>query len=118
MEMTTERVGGTLVLVVTGRLHAGNAEALADWGTGQICDADQAVVLDLEHVEYCGSAGLRAVILLARTMERRHARFAVCALQEAVHSAFHVTGFDQVVPLHDSRSAAVAALSGRPAGGD
>ena len=114
--LTTERVGGTLILVVSGRVEADDADALWHRVTREIGDADTAVILDFGNVSYCSRAALRAVMLLAREMEWRGGRCAVCTLGEKLDAMFRMTGFDQVVQVHDSRAAAVAAL-GAPAPG-
>lgn len=116
MDTAIERIGGTLILIVSGRVDADSAESLAVWAAGQIGDADEAVILDFENVRYCSSAGLGAVMRLAKTMERRNGGFAVCTLAEAVFEVFRLTGFDRIMQVHDSRAAALAALNagGRP----
>ena len=50
----------------------------------------------------CCSAGLRAVPVLAKTVEPRHGRFAVCALAEEVDGAFRTSGFDRIMQVYDS----------------
>ena len=118
MDTAIEHVGETLILVVSGRVDAANAAALSVWAARQIAAADPTVILDFEQVRYCSSAGLRAVMLLAKTVAQRRGRFAVCALAKAVEEVFRLTGFDQILRVHDSRAAAIAALNDSATGPD
>ncbi|MDE0349183.1 MAG: STAS domain-containing protein [Gammaproteobacteria bacterium] len=109
MEIATERDGGTLFLTVSGRIDGLNAHEFQDSATGAIEDADGHVILDFENVSYISSAGLRAVLLIAKTVRERHAQFAVCSLTKLVDEVFRISGFDNIVPIHETRAAAVAA---------
>ena len=43
MEAATERDGGTLILIVSGRVDAGGADKLSAWAASQVGPADEAV---------------------------------------------------------------------------
>lgn len=109
MEIATERDGGTLFLTVSGRIDGLNAHEFQDSATGAIEDADGNVILDFENVSYISSAGLRAVLLIAKSVRERQAQFAVCSLTKLVDEVFRISGFDNIVPIHETRAAAVAA---------
>ena len=109
MDIATERDGGTLFLTVSGRIDGLNAHEFQDSATGAIEDSDGNVVLDFENVSYISSAGLRAVLLIAKSVREKHAQFAVCALTKLVDEVFRISGFDNIVPIHETRAAAVAA---------
>lgn len=109
MDIATERDDGTLFLTVSGRIDGLNAHEFQDSATGAIEDSDGNVVLDFENVSYISSAGLRAVLLIAKSVREKHAQFAVCALTKLVDEVFRISGFDNIVPIHETRAAAVAA---------
>ena len=112
MDIATDRDGGTLFLTVGGRIDGLNAHEFQDSATGAIQDSDENVILDFEGVSYISSAGLRAVLLIAKTVRERQAQFAVCSLTKLVDEVFRISGFDNIVPIHETREAAVAATRG------
>ena len=74
-------------------------------------DGDRAVILDFEKLVYIGSAGLRAVLMIAKNLWKREATFALCSLPDMVRGVFEVSGFDKIVTIHPSKADALAAVS-------
>lgn len=58
------------------------------------------------------SAGLRAMLLIAKALARRNMAFALCSLTGPVAEVFHISGFDRIVTTHRSRHEALAAVGG------
>ena len=112
MDIGTERDGETLFLKVAGRIDGLNAHDFQDSATGAIQDTDTNVVLDFEDVSYISSAGLRAVLLIAKMVRERRARFGICSLKKLVDEVFRISGFDNIVPIHATRAEAAAAGGG------
>ena len=56
------------------------------------------------------SAGLRVVLVVARDLQARNGRFAVCGLNDEVKELFEVSGFSLIVSILPDRDAAVAAV--------
>ena len=103
--------GTRLVMVVSGRIDASTAAEfetrLAGWTRP---GALSAVVLDAADLTYIASRGLRAMVQATRGLAGKSARFLLCAPTANVRSLLKVTGFDQLLEVHDSRAAALAAL--------
>ena len=59
-----------------------------------------------------GSAGLRAILLLARELARRDAGLVLCALPAPIQRVFRITGFERLLTIHATRAEALAALEG------
>lgn len=111
MDLKTESAGGALVLSVGGRLDSQNAQEFEAAARDAIAGAGPAVVLDLAELSYISSAGLRAVLVVAKELRGRGAKFALCALQDPVREVLQLSGFDKIVDVHDTRPAALAALA-------
>lgn len=111
MELKTEHTDGALVLAVGGRLDSENARQFEAAAKDAIAGTDPAVVLDLADLAYISSAGLRAVLVVAKELRGRGAKFALCALQDPVREVLQLSGFDKIVDLHDTRPAALAACA-------
>ena len=87
-----------------------NASEFQDAMKSQITDSERAVVLDMQNVTYMSSAGLRVVLLVAKDLKRQGSDMAACSLQTGVMEVFVISGFDKIIPLHDSVEAAVSSF--------
>ena len=112
MNVTCERQDGVLWLQVSGRINILNATHFEDLGADAIEDGDRAVVLDLENLVYISSAGLYAVLKIAKIAGKRDAAFALCALSDHIHLVFKRIGFDRIMAIHSTRAEALAAVKG------
>jgi anti-anti-sigma factor len=116
MEMTTERRGGVLSLGVQGRIDGASVDHFEQAVDAAIAADDRAVVLDLGALDYLSSAGLRAILLIAKTLWERDGYFALCSMAEPVREVFEISGFDKIIAIHPSpepaRAAARASLQG------
>ena len=74
-----------------------------------IDESDRAVIMDLERLVYIGSAGLRAVLMTAKSLWRRDVGFALCSPPDGVRAAFKTSGFDKIITIHPTRADALAA---------
>ena len=109
MKVDVEREDGTFVLVVSGRLDALNAQEFHDATISAVGDTETSVIVDLQDVSYASSSALRVLLLLAKALRERHGGLAICSLVRPVDAVFQVSGFDQIIPVYESRAAAAAA---------
>lgn len=92
---TTE--GGRLIVALEGRLDTVTAPQL-DEALNSSLDGVTELVLDLEHLAYLSSAGLRSILAAQKRMNRqgimvvRH----VCA---AILEVFEMTGFTDILTI-------------------
>lgn len=110
MEVTSERQDGILSAWVSGRVDSANALEFEEVLRNAIEENDRAVVMDLEALSYISSAGLRAVLVTAKMLWSREAKFALCSLPAQIREVFETSGFDKVIALHPSRAEALASL--------
>ena len=112
MNLTCERQDGVLWLQVSGRINILNAPQFEDLVADVIEDGDRAVVLDFENLVYISSAGLYAVLKIAKIAGKRDMAFALCSLSDAIHLVFERIGFDRIMAIHSSRAATLGSLEG------
>ena len=113
MEVRTERQDGTLVAEVGGRIDGVTAREFEDAMKSAISEEeDDAVIMDLEGVSYVSSAGLRAILLIAKDLGKRDTKFALCALAEPISEVFDMAGFDKIIKIHDTRAQALTETGG------
>ena len=112
MEVTSERRDGILCARVSGRVDGTNAMEFEEALRSAIEEGDRAVLLDFESLSYISSAGLRAVLLTARALQKRDTAFVLCSLAEPIREVFEISGFDKIITIHPSRAGALASLGG------
>ena len=112
MEIETERRDGLLLAIPQGRIDSAAATEFLDGLQDAIHATDRAVVVDLSRAPYISSAGLRALLTVAKATRQRGGDFAVCQLPEAVLDIFRLSGFDKIIAIYDSRTGALATLGG------
>ena len=112
MEINTEKDGGTVVATPTGRLDGSNAREFQDALDAVVQDTERALILDFEQVSYISSAGLRVLLVTAKTLQGNGAELALCSLDDPIREVFGISGFDSIIPIHSSRAEAIAAVQG------
>ncbi len=110
MEIPTERNGTTLILKPGGRIDGQNALEFQSKIDSAIGDADSAVILQLSNLTYISSAGLRVILLLAKTLRSRDIKFGMCSIAHSVKDVFVMSGFSKIIPTHNTLDEAVAAV--------
>ncbi len=112
MDIQTEQQAGVLILKPSGRIDSANADEFQQSLSAVIDDRQRAVIADLKDVDYMGSAGLRAILIVAKALRERGAKFALCSMTPTITDLFKVSGFSQVMTVLDSRADALAHMRG------
>ena len=95
------RVGTELSLVAEGRLDGPHALEFQESLLQAIEVTDERVVIDFSQVSYISSAGLRAVLVVAKVLQRRKGTLCIFAAQSSVRDIFAISGFDRIVEIFD-----------------
>ena len=112
MDIHSEHQEGVLILKPEGRIDSANAHQFQQSLTAAIDDQQSAVVADFESITYVSSAGLRAILIVAKALRQRGARFALCAMSPTIADVFNISGFSKVISAHGSRAEALAEMRG------
>lgn len=110
MDVTTERQEGVLTAQVGGRIDGSNVAQFEEAIRTAIDENDRAVLIDCENLGYISSAGLRAVLMTAKTLSNRNAKFALCSMSDPIREVFQISGFDKIVAIHPSKAEAIASF--------
>lgn len=105
-----ERIQGILIAIILGRIDSSNADELQSVLEAEINSADQALLLDFEQVSYISSAGLRVCLVIAKQFKQPGKQFGICTLSGQVRSVVAISGFDRIIPIYESRDAAISKL--------
>ena len=107
MEVETQRDGANLVLKAKGRIDGNNASEFQEAFLSAIDHRDRMVVIDCQDLTFISSAGLRAILLMSKDIGRVGAKLAVCSLSSEVKQVFVMSGFQKLIPIHDSLTEAL-----------
>lgn len=110
MEFGEERLDEVLVLKLQGRIDGSNSGDFETTVAERIDAGNSQIVLDFENVNYISSAGLRAVLILAKKLSQGKGQFALCAMQPSVQGVFEVSGFIKIIKVHPDRETAVSSM--------
>ena len=113
LEVTEREQGGVRVIHVAGELDLSTAPALCLQLESARQVADARVLVDLSHLEFCDSTGLRALILAAQEIMASAGRFGVVVPSGdgAVAKMFTVCGAAELLRLFPSPDDGLAALA-------
>ncbi len=113
MELTVSKVDGATIIEVVGRVDGATAKEFEEKITeGVPDDAPGAVVCDISGVEYISSAGLRAVLVVAKRFQKLKKPFSVCGHAGPVAEVFRISGFEKIISMHATREEALASAGG------
>ncbi len=110
MDIPIERNNGILVAAPAGRIDGFNAQDFHQTLSNAIGGDDTAVVVDMSALNYISSAGLRAVLMIAKALWQRKAKFMLCSLSGSIGEVFKMSGFDKIIEIHGSKEDALATL--------
>ena len=113
LDITFERKEEILIGKIDGRIDTTNADELHSKLDAEITAENQVLILDFEQVSYISSSGLRVVLRMAKKFNDPGKRFAICSLSESVHEILTMSGFDQLISIYESQSAAISAITNR-----
>ena len=107
LRMAEERDGDALVLLPIGRVDSSNAHLFESRVMERFGDGERNVVVDFSRADFISSAGLRVLLLAAKTLEEDDGTLVLCAMKSHIREIFRINGFDRVIPMVESRAAAV-----------
>ena len=110
LNFKTEREDDVLSAQVGGRIDGSNAARFEEMLRTAIEESDRAVIMDFEQLLYISSAGLRAVLITAKSLWKQGTSFALYSLSDQLKAVFKSSGFDRMVRIHGSRREALDSL--------
>lgn len=111
MHFSIDKIGQIAVFQPVGQINSANAAALESDFMAQFEKGERKIVLDLEHLSYISSAGLRLFLLLAKKLKQANGALVICNVQSNVLEVLEITGFLSILAVCDTRSEALARLA-------
>ncbi|MFJ7215436.1 STAS domain-containing protein [Amycolatopsis sp. NPDC098790] len=108
VSITVRTLPGAVVLKVAGELDLASAPQLSKAIFTQLGHDPAGLILDLEHLTFCTSAGLHAMAHAATVTSTKKISFVVAAAQRTVARVFEIVGMSEVIMLVADLDAAYA----------
>ena len=107
LEIAWERQDEIAIAILRGRIDGNStAQMQSELESGVDAD-DRALILDFEQVSYINSSGLRVGLRIAKQCRESGRKFGICSLSDATSDIVAISGFDQVIPVFESRNRAL-----------
>lgn len=108
MEIAVTKNGRFHVLGLQGRLDALTSPEFEIEARKLLDDGVTSLILDMGELVFVSSAGLRAILSLAKSLRSDKGEVRFAGLQPAVKEVFTISGFTSLFPIHASVAEAVA----------
>lgn len=100
MNVTVERDDDIKLIAFDGELQAKNADDIRDKVIALI--DKKPIIISMEKCSYVSSAGLRALLMIAKTAKARGVKVVYAATIEEVLDIFKMTGFIRMLKCVDT----------------
>lgn len=112
MDVVITDLPGVTKVEMSGRLDTANVGQVETSFIAGIVPKAQHTVLDLTHVTFIASLGIRMLLSAARVLNRRGAKFVMFGATPAVMDIIETTALSDIIPLLGTEADAMAAVAG------
>jgi len=109
VQLAEERSGDVLILLPVGRVDSTNAGTFETAVMDRIGAGERRLVIDFSRLDFISSSGLRVILLAAKALKVAQGALVLCRMKDHVHEVFRISGFDQIIPIKQTRDSALAA---------
>lgn len=99
-------------LALRGRLDTAGVGQVDLGFTSHTVPRAKPVLLDMSEVTFLASLGLRMLLTVAKALHSRGAKMVLLSPQPDVQQVLSLSGFDQLIPVHNDERTALAFLAG------
>jgi len=103
----TGKENNAVIVKISGRMDAVTAPEFEKILSAWIDESEKYFVVDLSSLEYISSAGLRSILIIAKKLKALNGKILLAAMEESVNEVFEISGFNSIIPIHDTVQAAV-----------
>jgi len=103
----TGKENNAVIVKISGRMDAVTAPEFEKILSAWIDESEKYFVVDLSSLEYISSAGLRSILIIAKKLKAINGKILLAAMEESVNEVFEISGFNSIIPIHDTVQAAV-----------
>jgi anti-anti-sigma factor len=111
MKIAEEVSGGVTIVAVDGRVDTANASSFEEKLIGLFQSQQSRVIIDCKHLAYITSAGLRALLRVAKLAAKTEGKLALCNMTVEVKRVFDLGELTDLFAIFPSREESLAKLS-------
>lgn len=111
-DVSVSEVDGWTVLAVTGELDVATAPRVRQEAVRLASEGARKLVLDLSGVSFLDSTGLGVIVGILKRVRTHGGELALAGAEPQVRKVFEITRMTDILPLHDTVEAAIAASDG------
>ena len=112
MTMEISSVGERLVKVtLTGRLDTSGVDRVETRFVAALVPGGNSAIVDLSHVEFVSSMGIRMLISAARSLRTREASLVIYGAPTAINQIFETVSLQEIIPIRSTEAEALAAVA-------
>jgi anti-anti-sigma factor len=112
MEMQHSDLGNVRKIVLTGRLDTAGVDLIETRFGASIVPAGRNTVVDISHVTFLASMGIRMLIATTRSLGRKGGKIALYGATPAVREVIDTVALTDIIPLADSEDEAIGLVAG------
>ena len=90
-----------------GRIDSKNAPGLKEDLSALVAGGVSKIILNFSSLEMTSSAGLRVILTLAQSLEKKGGVLRLFGLNEAIKEVFYFSGFDDMLDIFADEAAAL-----------
>jgi len=109
MDINVEKIGQITVIEMFGELDSNTAPGIQQQ-IMPLVEKNSKILLDMSHVTYMSSAGLRTLLLLYRRIRDNIGHIVIAGLSDEVRDVMAITGFLDCFATFENRTAGLKAL--------
>jgi anti-anti-sigma factor len=106
----TEKIKEILVFKLEGRLDGVTSKLFMDKSSAPELAEYSKIVVNCEALAYISSEGLRVLLMLAKKTKSLSGGLTLCNLNPSVNEVMEISGFSELLGVHDSVDKAVFSL--------
>ena len=111
IDVREEHDSEVLILMPVGRLDSANANSFESVVMDHIGKGARRMIVDFSRLDFVSSSGSRVLLIVAQALKAEAGALVLCSMKDHIKEVFEVSGFSQIIPVRDSREAALALAS-------
>ncbi len=108
--LETNNEHNATIIKAEGRLDAITVTDFEEKVVPLSVSGTQNLIIDFSNLVYISSAGLRAILKIAKGCKEKSCKLVLCSLSKEVSEVFKISGFDLIVNIKSDLESALACI--------
>jgi len=111
MEIDVKILDNLKIISLTGDLNANTSGEAESKIIQLIMGGNRKLIIDLEHLNYISSAGLRIFLASNKLIRKTDGEIRFCSLNHTVKEVFEISGFNMIFKFYPDQASAITGFS-------